>query len=257
METRLYPWIEALRRSLDELGASVEPLSIEDLRRASYDPGWSVADVLSHLGSQAEYFGLLFDAGVSGGAAPGDEVLPPIWEAWGAKDPERRRDESLAANEALLGRFEALDAAGREQFHLSAFGLELDAAGLARLRLGELALHTWDVAVVFDPEATVVPDAVDLLVDALDQLVAWTGRPGTTPLRARISTSDPERRFGLVVGDAVTLGPPEHDPELAELRLPAEAFLRLVYGRLDPDHTPPLHAAGIELDVVRAVFPGL
>jgi hypothetical protein len=42
-----------------------------------------------------------------------------------------------------------------------------------------------------------------------------------------------------------------------DLRLPAEAFLRLVYGRLDPEHTPPGVGENDHLDVLRPVFPGL
>jgi hypothetical protein len=39
--------------------------------------------------------------------------------------------------------------------------------------------------------------------------------------------------------------------------LPAEAFLRLVYGRLDPDHTPDFtESGGRGLADLRAVFPG-
>ena len=40
---------------------------------------------------------------------------------------------------------------------------------------------------------------------------------------------------------------------------PAEAFLRLVYGRLDPDHTPAvdLDAADVTLDELRRTFPGV
>jgi hypothetical protein len=40
------------------------------------------------------------------------------------------------------------------------------------------------------------------------------------------------------------------------VRLPAEAFLRLVYGRLDPDHTPPVSPQDVELGTLRAMFPG-
>jgi hypothetical protein len=38
--------------------------------------------------------------------------------------------------------------------------------------------------------------------------------------------------------------------------LPAEAFVRLVYGRLDPDHTPPLTSRQVDLDRLRRAFPG-
>ena len=39
-------------------------------------------------------------------------------------------------------------------------------------------------------------------------------------------------------------------------RLPAEAFIRLLYGRMDEAHTPPAESAGVELDELRPLFPG-
>ena len=38
--------------------------------------------------------------------------------------------------------------------------------------------------------------------------------------------------------------------------MPAEAFVRLVYGRLDPAHTPPIKAHRADLDELRQLFPG-
>ena len=43
---------------------------------------------------------------------------------------------------------------------------------------------------------------------------------------------------------------------LTELRLPAEALIRLIYGRLDPAHTPPAEAREVDLDELRQMFPG-
>ncbi|MBV9412046.1 MAG: hypothetical protein JO148_10655, partial [Acidimicrobiia bacterium] len=41
------------------------------------------------------------------------------------------------------------------------------------------------------------------------------------------------------------------------LRMPAEAFIRLVYGRLDSDHTPSSVEGDAEtLEQLRQVFPG-
>lgn len=39
-------------------------------------------------------------------------------------------------------------------------------------------------------------------------------------------------------------------------RLPAEAFVRLLYGRMDESHSPPAESAGVELDELRPLFPG-
>ena len=41
-----------------------------------------------------------------------------------------------------------------------------------------------------------------------------------------------------------------------DLELPAEALIRLVYGRLDPDHTPAVADPAL-LDELRGVFPGV
>ncbi len=52
----------------------------------------------------------------------------------------------------------------------------------------------------------------------------------------------------LTTLDAVT-------PDAAVARMPAEAFLRLVAGRLDPEHTP-LGVDAPDLDELRQAFPG-
>lgn len=127
---------------------------------------------------------------------------------------------------------------------------------LTRMRLSEHAIHTWDIAVVLDPAATVAPDAVDLLIDTLGQLASRTGKPTGRPARVHVSTTDPERQFVLDVGESVSLLAWDGEERLAELRLPAEAFLRLIYGRLDPDHTPPADVGAVDLDQLRATFPG-
>ena len=62
-----HPWLAALRASQDRLAAATGSLGEEDLARRSYDPEWSVAQVLSHMGSQAEIFARILDAGLSGG----------------------------------------------------------------------------------------------------------------------------------------------------------------------------------------------
>jgi hypothetical protein len=73
-----------------------------------------------------------------------------------------------------------------------------------------------------------------------------------------VSASGPQRDFTLESGETVSLVPSEagEDTELPELRLPAEALVRLVYGRLDPAHTPPVETRGVDLDELRRLFPG-
>jgi uncharacterized protein (TIGR03083 family) len=256
METRPGPWIQALRHSHEKLQAVAGPLDAGQLERRSYASQWSIAQVLSHLGSQAEIFSLVLDAGLAGRDAPGQDAFPPIWATWDAKNPADQAADALRADQAMTARLESLDDAQREALRLHAFGMDLDTTGLARIRLGEHAIHTWDIAVALDPAATVAPDAVALLVDTLGQLAAWTAKPRGQRRRLRVSTSSPVRHYMLDIGQTVTLMPTEGNSVRPELALPAEAFVRLVYGRLDPAHTPPVEATRVDLDELRQVFPG-
>jgi hypothetical protein len=93
-------WTTALRRSHDRLRGLVEPLDADALHGRSYASEWSIAQVLSHLGSGAEIFSLLLDAGWSG---------------------DDRRAEGGGA---LVERFESIDPDGRKRFRLHAFGMD-------------------------------------------------------------------------------------------------------------------------------------
>ena len=253
--------VAALRASHDRLRTLVEPLDATQVEAQAYPTEWSIAQVLSHLGSGAEIFGSFVEAGVRGEEPPGPDAFPPVWEAWNAKSPPAQVADALVADLAFVERFDAMDDDQLASLRLAVFGMDLDAAALVRMRLSEHALHTWDVAVALDPEATVAPDAVDRLVDLVTQFAARAGKPLDRPLRVALIVSAPERRFVLDVGDAVTVTESDgagDDQGLPQLRLPAEALLRLVYGRLDPAHTPEsVEAHGVDLDELRRVFPGV
>jgi uncharacterized protein (TIGR03083 family) len=247
--------IVPLRNSHERLRALAEPLDAEQLGQRSYASEWSIAQVLSHLGSGAENFNAMLDQGLRGEDPPGREAFAAVWAAWDARSPQEQATDALAFDAALVERLEGLDDSQRQAFHLSLFGRELDVAGFARMRLGEHAIHTWDVAVALDRTATVSPDAVDVLVDTLSPIAGHSGKPVGLPRRMRVVTSAPQRRFVLDVSESVALTSSDEEG-LAEIRMPAEALVRLVYGRLDPDHTPPLQTDDVDLDELRAMFPG-
>jgi uncharacterized protein (TIGR03083 family) len=255
-------WIATLRNSHERLAALVEPLSPEQVRAQSYDRDWSVAQVLSHLGSGAEISLMSLPAAL-GQAEPLDRAtaFQPVWDVWNAKGPDEQAADSLAWDEKQVRALEELsdgELAGISMPFIG--GMILDAAGMVGLRLGEHALHTWDVAVTFDPAATVAPDAVDLLIDNVPGFLApRLGRAPDVPYRVRIRTSGPDRDYLLTAADPVTMTdwPGDGGGADAEISMPSEALLRLAYGRLDPAHTP----AGVVadagyLDRLRAMFPG-
>jgi hypothetical protein len=187
---------------------------------------------------------------------PGQEAFAAIWDAWNARSPQAQVADALVADNAVIERFESATPQQRDGVALTLFGgMEFDFTGLVRMRLGEHAVHTWDVAVALDPAATVAPEAVSLLIDTLGW-IASRGKPDAAQRRLHVTTTGPERRFLLETGESVSLAADDGGEGAAELTLPAEALLRLVYGRLDPDHTPPLAAGDAELPALRQIFPG-
>lgn len=258
--TGVRPWITAVRGSHDRLTSVVSGHSgADDLRSPSACADWTVAQVLSHLGSQAEIFMLFFQAGLSAGEAPGTEAFQGIWDAWNAKSPEDQAADSIAANEKLVSFVEGLSEADLERFHLDMFGRQLDATGVLRMRVSEHAVHTWDVEVAYDAAATVAQAAVDLLVGGLSETAGRTGKAPDEAFDVIVATTDPERTFELHAGEQVSLvdatGASEGTPRV---ELPAEALVRLVYGRLNESHPArgPVRSQGLNLSRLTSVFGG-
>lgn len=248
-----------LRASHDRLAAALSGLDDDGLRQQSYDDDWSVAQVASHIGSGTEIFRHYLDAGTHGGPPPGGELNQPIWDAWNAKAPAEQARDCVAVNAAFLDAVEAYDDAQREAWRLEVFGMDQDLEAFLRMRVNEHAVHTWDVVVALDPTSTLADDAVPLIADGLGMVAGWAGKPADEPASVEVRTTSPERAFHLDLGPSgVSLSPSLDDTAAASLSLPTEAFVRLVYGRLDPDHTPAsVSASGVDLDDLRRVFPGL
>jgi uncharacterized protein (TIGR03083 family) len=255
--------IAALRNSHERLAPLVEAMSEDQLTRRSYCADWTIAQVLSHLGSGAEIMLMTLEAAL-GGPPMDREAFPAVWDRWNAKPPREQAADCVIADDVHIKRLDGLADAELAGIDHEFAGMRLDAAGLIRLRLFEHAVHTWDVAVALDPAAEVAPDAVELLVAHLPMVAGWAGRAQGEPFRVRLRGSVPEVDFVLDVAEKVSLDPwPGTGPAGAtagsQVQMPAEALLRLVFGRLDPGHTPPVEVSGDPgtLDRLRAVFPGL
>ncbi len=248
--------IHVLRTSHDRFTGIVAGLEGDQVSAPSYDDGWTIADVASHLGSGAEIFLALLEAALAGDEPPGSELFGPIWDRWNAMLPADQASTSIAANDALVRRFEGLSDEQRESFAISLFGMDTDLAGFAQMRLGEHAVHTWDIAVALDADATVAADAVDLLIDTSPALVGRAMKPVEGGGTVRLVTVDPEREVALDLDGGALLSDVPRDAD-HKVVMPAEAYLRLVYGRLDPDHVPlDVDGDASVLGDLREAFPG-
>jgi uncharacterized protein (TIGR03083 family) len=257
---RANEWRAALRGSHDRMEALLATLDPAALSDPSYCADWTVAQVLSHLGSGAEIFSLILEASLEDRDPPDRESFPAIWDSWNSKTPESQAADFVGADAALIEQMDGIDDDRIRSFKLALFGMDLDAATFFGMRESEHALHSWDVAVAFDPAARLSPDAVEMLVDAIAMRVERTSKPVEKPLRIHIGTTSPKRSFLLSLGEktTMTMNPTSDDVAgAARLEIPSEALIRMIAGRLDPDHTPEeISTVGVTLDELREFFPG-
>jgi len=256
-------WIATLRESHERLGRLVQPMTSDQIRAQSYCRDWTNAQVLSHLGSGAEIALLTLPGALGESDSVGREAFAPIWDKWNAKSPDDQAADALISDERHVRTLEALTDEQLAAIDMDFFGMmRLDAVGMVRMRLGEHVVHTWDLAVTADPTATVQADAVELLIDNVPRFLApRLGKPLPEPTSARITTSGPDRDYLLTSAESVTMenwpGESAGGADVPHVTMPAEALLRLSYGRLDPEHTPSSVSADADtLDKLRAIFPG-
>jgi uncharacterized protein (TIGR03083 family) len=245
-----------LNASIDRLARLVEPLDDDGVTQPAYPTEWTIADVLSHLGSGAVISQRrLEDALVD--RATSQDFISSVWDDWNAKSPRAKTDDGLVAIAELSDRLDHVRDEDRAHLTVSIGPLDLDWEQFLHLRVNEQLLHEWDVAVAFSA-ATILPrDAREIVIDNLELVARFTAKPHGDARAVGIITTDPDRRFAVAIepqGVTFTAGTTAGK---ADLTMPAEAFIRLVYGRLDPDHTPPeVTGDDTALDLLRAVFPG-
>jgi uncharacterized protein (TIGR03083 family) len=254
--------IAALRTGHDDLAAQVSGFTTDDLARPTGASEWDVSQVLSHIGSGAEIGLATLEAAITGGPAPDGEFNKGVWARWDGASRQERAEWVIPANEALVKRYEALDDKERETIRVSYAWMPapVDIAASATTRLSEFALHAWDVKVAVDPAATVAPEAAPLLLGQMAHMFAWVAKPENldgVKATLAVELTDASESFGLALGPEIALVATPADPD-GTLRLPAEAWLRLVTGRLKPQFAAaPVTIDGpLTLDDLRRVFPG-
>jgi len=253
--------ITALRATRDGLAALVPGLTDEQLTGPSGAAEWTVAQVLSHMGSGAEIgLATLRTALVAGPAAdPG--FNQSVWDRWNAMGPREQATNFLDHDARLVAAFEALTA---EQRTTTAVDLgflpePLPLASFAGMRLSESAQHSWDARVASDPSAAIPADVAAVLAEHLaGGLRFLVGFISEADALAEPAVVDIEGSgYGIVVTDHVAVVAEPADPT-ATFSGPLEAALRLVGGRLGPAYTPErvTVTGAVSLDDLRRVFPG-
>jgi len=250
--------IATLRSTHDELAGVLRGLSDDQLTQGSGAAEWSVAQVLSHLGSGGEISLLTLRAALAG--APLEDSNQQVWDRWNAMGPREQADGFLANDEELVVALEALSPDQRQSLTVDVGFLPepMPLTGFAGMRLSEAAQHSWDVRVAFAPDATLSHADVlgEHLSSDLSFLVGFIGKADTLSEPTVVAFEGSP--LGLVITDTVSLVDTLPEESTATFHGMPEAALRLITGRLTPPHTPAdVSVSGnVTLEDLRRVFPG-
>ncbi|OLF14391.1 hypothetical protein BLA60_04510 [Actinophytocola xinjiangensis] len=248
--------VAALRSEYDVLAGLVRTLTDDQLAAASGADEWTVAQVLSHLGSGAEISrGAI---GRAAGETVADEDNQTIWARWDGSTPRAQAEGFLEHTGRWLDLVEGLTPEQRSSLTVDLGFLPEPVPVLVSLgmRLSEVANHSWDVRVAFEPDAgvdaTSAQVVVDLLAGPLGFMVGFLAKPAE--LADPVSVAIPGA--GLVIDDGVTVVDHLESPS-ATFDGPVEAFVRLISGRLKAPYDKGVTVEGaVTLDDLRRVFPG-
>ncbi len=253
--------IAALRAEHDALATIVADLPDAELVGPSGATEWTVADVLSHLGSGAVITGAGLEVALGAREALEEGFNQSVWDTWNAMSPADQRAGLLERDEELVAAFEALDGEQRDSLRLEVGFLPEPAsvAMFAGMRLNEVAQHSWDVRVARDGAAGLLPDSASALAEQFSSelafLLGFVGKADqiADPVRLEIADSG----YELTIAESVSLAKSGGEAT-AHFVGPLEAAIRLVAGRLGPTHTPDAVAVtgNVTLDELRKVFPG-
>ena len=246
--------VNALRQSHDELVARVNSLTDDQLSAQSGATDWSVADVLSHMGSAAE-IGLRT---ITEGEADRD-AMPAVWDRWNAMSATEQRDGFLAADTAFVEAVEAFTDAELESRPIDTGFLPapIPVGTLIGMRISEHALHSWDVRVAFDNDATLPDYVVAPILELLPTMAGFFAKPIGRDAEVVIVIERPTASYVLTLGQAPALRAGSADTT-NRASMTGEALVRLTAGRLRAGRTPASVTVegDVSLDDLRRVFPG-
>ena len=248
-------YLEALHSSVDRLRGLADRLEDDQLTQPAFPSEWSVADVLSHLGSGAVITTRRLQDALEGAETP-EDFAPSVWGEWNSKAPAQQRRDALTADAQLMKALDAVSDPDRARVTFTMGPMSLSFADYVAMRLNEHAFHTWDIEVVHDPTAVLPPQTVEVVIDHLELVARFTAQPSDEQRTVRVATTEPVRSFVIELGPEAAFHPDDTHDGTVDLELPAETFARLVYGRLDAAPTQPTDRDGNLLDALRRVFPG-
>jgi len=251
--------IAALRTNHDQLVELVSGAGPDDLTRPSGAAEWTVADVLSHLGSGSELFLVRLQAAIDG-VPVGEVDNHAVWDRWNAMAAEEQAAGFVESEEALVVALESLDADQRRELSVDLGFMPAPApmGQFVGMRLVEVANHAWDARAGLDPHAGIEPTSAALALESFAGVLAFMLGLSTQPELLAEPDVLATEGYAVHIDDAVSVVAGPAEVATATFHGPQESVVRLMSGRLRPEVTPAgvTVTGNVTLDELRKVFPG-
>jgi uncharacterized protein (TIGR03083 family) len=214
--------------------------------------GWTVGDVIGHLGWAAEFFSDAISQGRSGitsapqglpetGSMPPAEI--PDFIARMAKEYNVSAGSDLpdafsSSVDRLTGIFSSMEDDDWSKECWSFRGPQ-PAEVYVAIRISEVVIHYWDIRYPANPNAPLSPDCVPVVLERLPVWLNSLGlaefRPSGSPARYRVQTTGSAHfQRDIVAGDGDNRVEAAQGDPTATFTCDADVLALLVWGRLQP-----------------------
>jgi len=219
--------------------------------------GWSVGDVIGHLGWAAEFFADSISQGRAGiitaptglpGAGNLSPAELPAYIARMAKEYYLAADADLAdafssSADRLSGIFAIMEEDGDWSTQCWSWRGLRTAEAYVTSRLNELVIHSWDIRFPSNPKAGLSPDCV---APVLDRLSVWLDELGLADFQSTEPSAGPSGRYrfqttgaaefvrDVVIGNQGNVVEEAQGEPTATFTCGADYLALLVWGRLKP-----------------------
>lgn len=248
--------IAAIRLNHDTLVALVPTLTEQQLGSPSGASEWTIAQVLSHLGSGAEIGRKPVARAV--GLEVEEQDNQSIWARWDASSPADQASGYVAHDTTYVELLVRLSAEDKESamVDLGFLPEPVPLVVAVGMRLNEVVNHVWDVQVGLDPAAEIDDTSAEVLVELyqgpLAFLLGFSAQADQVGHEVRLEAPG----AGVEITDTVRVVEEVVDPN-ATLTGPAGALVRLISGRLTAEHSHGVEVSGeATVEELRKVFPG-
>ena len=184
--------LDAIRSSAGRLTALVRPLTDDGIVQPAYPREWTIADVLSHLGSGSVIAERTLSDTLSGATTP-DTFNQVVWDEWNAKSPWDKVDDGLSEIDAYAAHAGAVPDTDRVRFAVSLGTVHV---GLEWV-LGHASERTSRPRVGRRRRARSLRHPgcgrTAAIIDNLDLIARVSARPDGHSATTTIATTDPER----------------------------------------------------------------